>query len=246
LVITVDGPAAAGKSTVARWLARRLGFQYLDTGAMYRAVTWKALESGVDMSDARQLAEVAEQARVEIRPGGEGLRVFCDGCDVTRSIRTPEVTENIYRLADEPAVRRVLIEWQREFGRRYDLVAEGRDQGTEVFPNADVKFFLDAALEERARRRLADLRAAGNDVSLEAVVRQVAERDAKDRARPVGALRKQDDMILIDSTNMAADDVVEVMAAEIERRTARLSRLRLGGAPPRPDGALEGGLPGQA
>lgn len=244
-MITVDGPAAAGKSTVARRLARRLGFQYLDTGAMYRAVTWKALRSGADLSDARVLAKVAEQARIEIKPDGEGLRVFCDGRDVTRDIRTPEVTENIYRLADEPAVRRVLIGWQREFGRRYDLVAEGRDQGTEVFPDADVKFFLDAALEERARRRLADLREAGGTASLEDVIRQLAERDAKDRARPVGALRRQDDMILIDSTSMAADDVVEVMAAEIERRTARHLGLRPGGAPSRLDGTPKGGLSGQ-
>jgi len=218
VVITVDGPAAAGKSTVARRLACRLGFQYLDTGAMYRAVTWKALASGVDMSDSAQLAAVAESARVELKPGGEGMRVFCDGKDVTHPIRTAQVTENIWRVADEPPVRRVLIGWQREFGRRYNLVAEGRDQGTEVFPDAQVKFFLDAALEERARRRLKDLREAGSGLSLDEVVRQVAERDAKDRARPVGALRRQDDMILVDSTRMTADEVVEAMVAEVQRR----------------------------
>ena len=237
MVITVDGPAAAGKSTVARRLARRLGFQYLDTGAMYRAVTWKALQSGADMSAPGRLAAVAEQTRVELRPEGEGLRVVCDGVDVTRSIRTPQVTESIYRVADEPAVRRILIGWQREFGRRYSLIAEGRDQGTAVFPDAEVKFYLAASLEERARRRLRDLREAGSRLSLEDVMRQVAKRDAKDRARPVGALRKQDDMILIDSTHMTADEVVEAMAAEIKRRCA---------SPSCPERATEGGPPGKA
>jgi cytidylate kinase len=220
LIVTVDGPAAAGKSTVARRLARRLGFQYLDTGAMYRAVTWKALRTGAHMTDPRELARVARETRVELQPDGEKLRVLCDGQDVTASIRTPEVTESIFRVADEPAVRRVLIEWQRDLGRRYDLVAEGRDQGTEVFPGAQVKFYLDASLQERARRRWRDLQDAGNNVALEEVVRQVAERDAKDCARPVGALRRQDDMIFLDSTNMTADEVVEAMAAEVKRRCA--------------------------
>jgi cytidylate kinase len=218
LVITVDGPAAAGKSTVARRLARLLGLVYLDTGAMYRAVTWKALSCGADMDDARQLAEVAAQACIELEPCETGLRVLCDGRDVTSEIRTPQVTESIYRLADEPAVRRVLIERQRRLAERHDCVAEGRDQGTEVFPAAQVKFYLDAGIEERARRRLRDMAAAGVSVSLEEVMRQLAERDSRDRSRPVGALRRQDDMVLVDSTNMTADEVVEAMAAEARRR----------------------------
>ncbi len=218
LVITVDGPAAAGKSTVARRLARRLGFRYLDTGAMYRAVTWKALECGADMDDPAALAGVAQSAHIELQPAEDGLRILCDGRDVTAEIRTAEVTENIYRLADEPAVRRVLIEHQRRFGRRYALVAEGRDQGSEVFPRAEVKFYLDAALEERAGRRLADLRSSGAAAPLEEVVRQVAERDARDRSRPVGALRKRDDMVFLDSTHMTVDEVVEAMVAEVARR----------------------------
>jgi cytidylate kinase len=217
LVITVDGPAAAGKSTVALRLAQRLGFLYVDTGAMYRAVTWKALDSGVDLADPRELAAVARQAEIDLRPTDDGLRVTCDGRDITRAIRTPEVTRSICRAADERAVRLVLIEKQRAFGQRWNVVAEGRDQGTEVFPEAEVKFYLDAALEARAERRRQDLAAGGNRVALEEVVREMVERDEQDRSRPMGALRKQDDMVLIDSTGMTVDEVVEAMVAEIKR-----------------------------
>ena len=224
LVITVDGPAAAGKSTVARALARRLGFRYLDTGAFYRAVTWKALESGLDMADARQMTAAAQQARVELKSDGQAVRVLCDGRDVTREIRTPQVTQNIYHVADEPSVRKVLIERQRQFSHRHDLVAEGRDQGTEVFPDAEVKFYLDASVAERARRRLRDLVESGKDVSLEEVTREIEERDARDRSRPMGALRKAAGAVVLDSTDLTAQDVVELMLREIERRGVLPSR----------------------
>jgi len=215
LVVTVDGPAAAGKSTVARKLAERLGFRYLDTGAMYRAATWKALNAGADLEEPEELAAVTARTRIEFAPEGG---VLCDGRDVTEEIRTPEVTGNIFHLADEPAVREVLIEQQRRFARCHDVVTEGRDQGSEAFPDANVKFFLVAALEERARRRLQDLRRNGCEVSFRDVRRQVMERDAKDKSRPVGALRKTEDMILIDSTDMSADEVVEAMLGEVTRR----------------------------
>ncbi len=215
LVVTVDGPAAAGKSTVARKLAGRLRFRYLDTGAMYRAATWKALRAGVDMRAPDELAALTAQTRIELRADG---RVLCDGQDVTRDIRMPEVTEKVFRLADEPAVRQALIEQQRRFARGRHVVSEGRDQGTEVFPDADVKFFLAADVEERARRRLRDLQRSGRDVTLAEVKRQVRERDARDRARPVGALRKTDDMICIDSTDRSVEEVVELMLAEVNGR----------------------------
>ena len=218
MVITVDGPAAAGKSTVAQLLARRLGFRYLDTGAMYRAATWKALRAGVAMDDPRQVAGVAERARIELVPGDDGLRVICDGEDVTQAIRTAEVTESIYHVADEPAARRPLIMQQRLLGRRFDLVAEGRDQGTEVFPEAEVKFYLDASLEVRAGRRLLEMARADCPPTPQEVKQQVAGRDARDRARPVGALRRTDEMVFIDSTDMSADEVVDAMLAEIARR----------------------------
>jgi cytidylate kinase len=144
--------------------------------------------------------------------------VCCDGQDVTSEIRTPEVTENIYHVADQPAVRKAMRRKQRAFARRHDMVAEGRDQGTEVFPDAEMKFYLDASLQERARRRLLDLRGSGDEPSMEEVRRQVAQRDARDRSRPVGALRHEEDMIVIDSTDKSIEEVVEEMISEIERR----------------------------
>ncbi len=215
-MITVDGPAAAGKSTAARRLARKLGFRYLDTGAMYRAATWKALREGVETADAERLREVVARTALELRPDG---RVLCDGMDVTRQIRTPEVTENIFRLADRPGVRKVMRKKQRQFAEHHDVVAEGRDQGTEVFPDADLKFYLTASLEERVRRRTMDLRAAGENASEEDVRAQLARRDAKDRARPVGALRRTEEMILIDNTDLTADEVLRRMLAHVRRRT---------------------------
>lgn len=216
MVITVDGPAAAGKSTVARALAERLGFLYLDTGAMYRAATWKALQCEADLEDPRELARVVRDCSIALEPR-DGMRVLCDGRDVTSEIRTPRVTENIYHLADEPQVRRALIEQQRRFARGRDVVAEGRDQGTEVFPDAAAKFYLDADVKERARRRLKELEKRGEDVALQQVERSVVERDARDRARPMGALRRSEDMIRIDSTDMSVDEVVQAMAEEVER-----------------------------
>ncbi|MFW6189671.1 MAG: (d)CMP kinase [Planctomycetota bacterium] len=218
-MITVDGPAAAGKSTVARTLARRLGFHYLDSGAMYRAATWKALEEGVKMEEAEALARVVADCEIRLRPGQDGARVICDGRDVTDEIRRPRITEKIHHLADEPEVRRRLIEQQRRFARGRDVVAEGRDQGTEVFPDAEVKFYLDASVPARARRRIQDLRRAGEDLSVAEVQQQVRERDRRDRSRPMGALRVQEDMIRIDSTDMSVDEVVRRMVEEIKRRT---------------------------
>ena len=218
MIITVDGPAGAGKSTVARELARRLNFRYLDSGAMYRAVTWQALDARADLDDPGQLAVVAREADIELEQTPDGMRVRCDGRDVTRDIRTPEVTNNIYRMADERAVREILIEKQRQFARRHDLVSEGRDQGTDVFPDADLKFFLDAAPQERAQRRLRDMRRLGHEAPLAEVRRELAQRDTKDDSRPMGALRRTEEMIHIDSTDLTVDEVVEAMLAHVRRR----------------------------
>jgi cytidylate kinase len=223
VIVTVDGPAGAGKSTVARALADRLGFTYLDTGAMYRAVTWRAMHCQADLENREELARVAREADIRLEPGEDGMRVLCDGRDVTGEIRTPEVTDNIWRMADEPAVRRVLIDMQRQYGREHDIVTEGRDQGTDVFPDADVKFYLDASVEERARRRAEDLADMGRNMPLREVRRQVMERDQKDRSRPMGALRRTDDMIVVDSTDMGVAQIVQAMAAQIRRRGDQVS-----------------------
>jgi cytidylate kinase len=218
LVITVDGPAAAGKSTVAKLLARRLRFRYLDTGAMYRAVTFKALSSRVDLEDREALVRVAGETQIDLVPTEQGLRVHCDGKDVTSELRSPEVTQSIYRIADEPAAREALVKRQRAFARGKNVVAEGRDQGTVVFPEASVKFYLDAATDERARRRLSDMAALGRKVAFDEVKRDLLERDRQDCSRPVGALRKLEDMIVIDSTNRSPREVVDTMVRELEQR----------------------------
>ena len=164
------------------------------------------------------LAALAEATRIELAPAEDGAGVLCDGRDVSDEIRTPEVTESIFRLADEPGVRHVLIEQQRRMAKRRDLVAEGRDQGTDVFPDARVKFYLDAPLRERARRRMEDLHAGGREGDRDEVTAQMAARDARDRMRPMGALRQRDDMMVIDSMDMTVDEVVEAMAVEVARR----------------------------
>lgn len=217
MVITIDGPAGAGKSTVARKLAQRLGFDYLDTGAMYRAATWKLLQADPDDCSAEEVARIV--AETDIRFSGEGpdRRIMCDGRDVSGEIRTPRVTGNIYRVADEPAARKPLIEAQREIAGRRNLVTEGRDQGTDVFPDAAVKFYLTASRRERAMRRLQDLQDAGHDVSLEEMVEQLARRDHEDNSRPVGALRKEDDMEVVDSTGLTVDETVDRMIETIDR-----------------------------
>ncbi len=218
MVITVDGPAAAGKSTASRMLAARLGFTYLDTGAMYRAATWQALEAGADMEDPEELARIVSNCTIELKPGDGATRVLCDGRDVTEQIREERVARNVYHLADQPAVRERLIQQQKQFACGRDVVAEGRDQGTEVFPDAAVKFFLDASVQERARRRMREMGTDEDCWTVERVEEVIQERDRHDRSRPMGGLRRTHDMVVIDSTQMTVDAVVRTMLEEIEQR----------------------------
>ncbi len=213
MIVTIDGPCGSGKSTVARALARRMGFDYLDTGAMYRAVTWKALEEGVELDkDAESIKRVARGVRIDFKPGDDGLRVLCDGSDVTCAIRSPEVTRNIRYVADDPQVRDAMVRLQREYAQRHGgIVTEGRDQGSVVFPYADVRFYLDADVETRAARRAGDFRMQGFESDFERVMEDIRQRDMADRERPVGGLRCTDSMIVIDSTGMDVDDVVSRM-----------------------------------
>jgi CMP/dCMP kinase len=204
MIVTIDGPAGAGKSSAARELARRLGFRFLDTGAMYRAVTLAAKERGLDWSDADRLSELANNILVEL----DGDRVLLDGRDVTKEIRTFDITMSIQYAADNPAVRGQLVEWQRAAAAGANVVTEGRDQATVVFPYAECKIFLTADEDERAHRRHRDLVARGESVSFEEVLAAQHIRDERDRTRPVGALLKAEDAIEVSTNGLSPQEVV--------------------------------------
>ncbi len=205
LVITMDGTCGSGKSTIAKRLAERLGFIYLDTGAMYRAVTWKALRSPVDLSDREGLIALAEKTEIRLRRGEEGTEVFVDGQEVTGVIRTPEVTNAVKFLADIPEVRRCLVEEQRKIAAARSVVAEGRDTGTVVFPDADYKFFVDAPVGVRTDRRYREFQQKGVDSTRDEVRADLEKRDHADRSRAVGGLRLAPGGIVIDTGD--TDDV---------------------------------------
>jgi cytidylate kinase len=204
-VVTIDGPAGAGKSTVARRLADRLGWRFLDTGAMYRAVTLAALRRGVDLSSEVALGELVSGLSVGLPPGSVEL----DGEDVSSEVRSVEVTRASRFVADSPAVRRKLVAWQRAFAASSDTVTEGRDQGTVAFPDAFRKFFLTASDEERARRRLDDHLARGEDVRFEDVLEDQRARDARDVARAIAPMKPAANATVIDTTGMTLDEVVD-------------------------------------
>jgi len=219
LVITIDGPAASGKSTVARLLADRLGVSLLDTGAMYRAVTLAAMEAGIDITDEDDLLEVLDTRRFEFSVVQGVTEAYIDGVDVTDRIRDPEVTAKARHIASARRVRERLVEMQRRLaaGRR-KIVTEGRDQGTVAFSDADVKFYLTADAGERARRRRADLRARGIDESVEQVQRTIESRDSSDERRAAGPLKPAPDAIIIDTTNLGIEEVVEKVLSLVRER----------------------------
>lgn len=207
-IVAIDGPAGAGKSTVARRVADALGFRFLDTGAMYRAATWWAMDQGIDLDDADALVAATKAMPLELREEDGRLRVIVDGHDVSEAIRTPEVTRLIYKLDQNAGVRARLVDLQREFGARGPAVAEGRDMGTVVFPNARCKVFLDASLDERARRRAEEMRAKGQEVDFNALRAEIHERDEKTRTRAVAPLRQAEDAVYVDTSDMTIDEAV--------------------------------------
>jgi cytidylate kinase len=215
MIVTIDGPAGAGKSTAAKTLARRLGFDFLDTGAMYRAVTLAALRAGCDLADEAALTRLVAGLTLEMPPG----RVLLGGEDVTERIRTPEVTAGTGKVASSPAVRRRLVELQRAVAAGRDVVSEGRDQGTIVFPNAARKFFLVADPTERARRRHREMLARGETVAWEEVLAAQQARDALDAARDIAPMVPAPDAILLDSTGLTLEQVVDRMEQEVRRCT---------------------------
>lgn len=216
MIVTLDGPAGAGKSSVARALADRLGFRFLDTGAMYRAVAWAALQQQLDWNDSDALDRLTRELDIRVTED----QVLLDGRDVTKIIRTMEVTGVIHHVADNPRVRGQLVDLQRQVAATGDFVTEGRDQGTVVFPNAEWKIFLTASPTERARRRMKDLKNRGEQLTIEEVLSKQNARDERDRSRSVGALIAADDAILFDTSGMELDDVVDQLEAIVRERLA--------------------------
>lgn len=217
MIVTIDGPAGAGKSHVARALAQRLGFGFLDTGATYRAVTLAAMQRGVPWSDVSRLAALADSLEIDL----EDDRVLLDGQDVTKQIRAVGVTTNIHHVADQAEIRAVLVQLQRRIASHANYVTEGRDQGTVVFPDAQCKFFLTASPEERARRRLLDLQAQGEATTLDEVLEQQNRRDQRDVSRSVGRLHRADDAVEVNTDGLTAEQVVdrleELVRAKLEK-----------------------------
>lgn len=215
MIIAIDGPSGAGKSTLAKRLARELGFIYLDTGAMYRALALKVLRQGVDLADDARLARLVESTEIDLQEDNGTLEVLLDGINVAHEIRTPEVSQMASKVSALKAVRARMLALQRDMGQRGNVVAEGRDIGTVVFPNAEVKIFLEASAEERARRRCAELRATGRQADLSETLREMEERDKRDSERDLAPLRMADDALRIDSSNATADTVAAKVLAEI-------------------------------
>lgn len=215
LIVTIDGPAGAGKSTVARLLAERLGYLYLDTGALYRAVAWKVQASGVNPSVRRGVIGLLSTTTVSLDLVNGQVRVLVDGRDVTREIRTPEISRIASLVSAVPEVRDWLLPVQRRIGARGGVVAEGRDLGTRVFPAAPVKFFLEAREEIRAARRHRELVAAGHAPSVEQTRDEMQARDQRDRSRDVAPLVPAPDAVVIDSSALTVDQVVERMLAVV-------------------------------
>jgi cytidylate kinase len=219
MIITIDGTTSSGKSTAASGLARRLGAAHLDTGAMYRALTLKALDTGADLEDPQALARLDAGTEIDLAGTPDVPVVRMDGRDVTRAIRENRISTNSHYMARTPEVRRVLVEKQRAFAARAGrVVTEGRDQGTVVFPDADVKFFLDADPEVRARRRQKELEDRGEYKSFRDILAEVVERDRRDSTRAADPLRQAEGAVPIDTSDLSIDQTLDTLLEEIRRR----------------------------
>ena len=207
-VIAIDGPAGAGKSTVAKLVAKKLGFLYVDTGAMYRALTLKAINEKIPFSDEKKLIEMARNTSIELQDD-TNYRVFLDGKDVSTAIRTEEVSKGTQFIASILPIREILWKMQRDLRERYNIVMEGRDIGSKVFPDAQLKIFLDASVNERAKRRYLQLKEMGIEGDLKMIEKEILERDEKDRKRSISPLVQLPDAVYIDTTGMTIPQVVE-------------------------------------
>ncbi len=217
LQIAIDGPAGAGKSSVAKVLARRLGCIYLDTGAMYRAVTWLAMEKQAAFDDMDAMEALLKTIQLEFKDLDGVQHLYCNGTDVTEAIRTPEISANVSAISMIPMVREEMTAQQQKIASGCDVLMDGRDIGTTVLPNAQYKFFLTASLEERARRRALELEQKGVAVDMEQLMQDIALRDQKDSNRAVSPLKQADDAELIDTSNLSFDEVVETLYNKIKK-----------------------------
>ncbi|MCX7983374.1 MAG: (d)CMP kinase [Bacteroidetes bacterium] len=216
--IAIDGPAASGKSTTARLLAEKLGYMHIDTGAMYRAITLKALEENIDLTNEDRLTDLARRCSVTFERDQSGNRIFLNGRDVTQEIRNPEVTKNVSLVSSHPKLREVMVELQRLLAAKGGVVVDGRDIGTVVIPDAEVKVFLVADVDERAKRRMADLQKTGITTSQQQVEQELVDRDYKDSTRSASPLRKADDAIEIDTTHLTIDEQVQKIFEYVQKK----------------------------
>jgi cytidylate kinase len=224
LIIAIDGPSGSGKSTVARALAERLGYVYIDTGAMYRTVALTAREKAIAVENERELARLASALHISFVKKGEKTHILCNGEDVTEAIRSPEMSLLASEISKRKGVRMALVRAQRKMGRGGGVVLEGRDIGTVVFPHADVKFYLDAEIEERARRRFDELGEKGVKVDFKETLREVMQRDHSDMHRIHSPLKQAADALFIDSTHQSVEEVVKEMTRIVRAQERKLSK----------------------
>ena len=215
--VALDGPSGAGKSSIAKAAAKELGFVYVDTGALYRTIGLYLLEHGLDPKDPAQVEPALPEIQVELRHDPEGQKMFLCGREVTGLIRTPEVSMAASRCSAHPAVRAFLLEMQREMARSHDVIMDGRDIGTVVFPEAEFKFYITATAEERASRRYKELIAKGEDVTYEKVLADIKQRDYNDSTREINPLKKEDDALELDTTEMGIEEVIDFISKEMNK-----------------------------
>jgi len=218
MIIAVDGPAGAGKSTVSKLLAKKLGFLYIDTGAMYRALTLKVIDTCTNLQDEKTITDIAANTEIKLNNVGEELKVYLDDKDVSLKIREPRVTKLVSDIAKIKKVREVMLKLQRRLGENQDSILDGRDIGTVVFPDADVKFYIDANFNERVHRRYKELAELKHDVTPEGVSQDLNNRDTIDSTRTYAPLKKAADAVYIDTTNMTIDQVVQEMLKHIDKK----------------------------
>ena len=211
MIIAIDGPAGSGKSTVAKIVAEKLNFRYIDTGSMYRSVAWKSLDKNTALGDEDAVADIASKVKIELVPGKDGQLVFVDGENITDQLKVEEISHGAAIVAAQPMIREIMTTKQRKLGKQGKVVMDGRDIGTVVFPQADKKFFLDADPKERGRRRFIELKEKGQvkNTDLSTIIAQIVQRDHEDRSRKIAPLKQAKDAMLIDTTHLSVDQVAE-------------------------------------